>query len=133
MMYKEPPIDAPATLWGSGRINANVINSGVVHVGGPSATGTLMISGNYTQDVSGLLRVEIGGGNPGSQFDVMMVTGQASLDGTLTAELINGFNPPAGSTYTFLTVATRLGDFTNKNLPEDIGIIYNPTDLTFMA
>ena len=39
------------------------------------------------------------------QFDVLAVTGHATLRGTLSLDFINGFAPHAGDTFTFLDVA----------------------------
>ena len=44
--------------------------------------GRLTVNGNYTQNASGTLRIEVAGLAPG-QHDVLVVNGQASLAGTV--------------------------------------------------
>jgi hypothetical protein len=62
-----------------------------VGLGQLDSPGILTIVGDYTQTSGGVLVVEIGGLNPGTDFDQLNITGQATLDGTLTVNLINGF------------------------------------------
>src|SRR5262249_18556961 len=82
---------------GSGTINADVRNAGQVSPGLP--VGILTINGNYTQVSSGDLRIEIGGTNPGSEFDQLKVNGAVVLDGTLGLSFLNGFAPGAADTF----------------------------------
>jgi T5SS/PEP-CTERM-associated repeat protein len=84
------------TLRGDGTIVGNVGNVGVVAPG--NSAGTLHINGNYTQAASGRTQIEISGTAPGSQFDMLDITGQATLDGTLQVSFIDGFSPPTGAT-----------------------------------
>ena len=79
------------TLRGDGQINGNVGNVGVVSPG--TSPGTLHINGNYTQQAGGKTQIEIGGPTPGSQFDMLDITGRATLQGTLQVSLIDGFSP----------------------------------------
>ena len=83
------------TLRGDGQIIGNVSNVGVVAPG--NSPGTLHIDGNYTQ--AGKLQIEIGGTTPGSQFDMLDITGAATLDGTLEVSLIDGFTPSVGDVF----------------------------------
>ena len=48
---------------GTGVVNGNVFNSGIVSPG--TSIGTLTINGNYTQSASGTLRIEVAGASPG--------------------------------------------------------------------
>src|SRR6185503_9030792 len=69
-------VDIPGgTLGGDGTILANVTSSGRVAPGHSAAT--LNIQGNYTQTAAGDLRIELGGITPGTQFDVLTITGSA--------------------------------------------------------
>jgi hypothetical protein len=99
------------TLAGSGMVNADVRNNAEVDVGRASSTGVLTVNGNYTQTAGGVLRVRIGGLTPGTDFDQLNVTGQATLDGTLTVNLINGFVPDSGQSFTVLTFGSGSGVF----------------------
>lgn len=105
------------TLAGTGTVTGNtgqVTNtSGTVAPG--NSPGTLAIAGNYTQGASGTLAIEVDGTTPGTQFDVLTVSGTANLDGTVAVDRDPGFQPANSDTFTFLTTgaprrrsATRL-------------------------
>jgi hypothetical protein len=91
-------------------------NSGQVDPG--ASAGMLTIGSHYTQTASGALNIELGGSDTG-RFDKLVITGTATLAGTLEVTLINGFIPDAGQTFEVMTFASRTGDFTEKNL--DLG------------
>jgi hypothetical protein len=46
-----------------------------------------------------------------------VVTGQANLAGKLQIDLVNGYTPNSGDSFTIITFATRNGDFTMVNIP----------------
>ena len=94
------------------------ISGGQVDPGVPGQTGTLSITGNYTQDASVTLNIRLGGTAAG-QFDQLAVSGVATLGGTLTVTLVNSFSPSAGNSFEFMTFGSRSGtsDFATKNLP----------------
>jgi MBG domain (YGX type) len=104
----------------------NVINSAAISPGFP--LGELDISGNYQQTASGALNIELGGNLPGTNFDLVTVTGGgaggvATLGGTLNVTLTNGFSPAKGAAFTFLTALSRVGAFATFNYPSnDIGM-----------
>jgi hypothetical protein len=122
------------TLAGSGRVNADVRNNAEVEVGGSGATGILTVNGNYTQTAGGVLRVRIGGLTPGADFDQLNITGQATLDGTLTVSLTGGFVPNGGDSFTIMTFGSGSGAFARIDgdgpafTPS-----YDPGDLTLVA
>jgi len=109
-------IDAGGTLAGSGTINGNVQNSGVVSPGTASSTGILTIHGNYTQTASGTLAIRIGGNKPGTQFDQLQVSGSVSLAGTLSVSIINGFVPAVGDHLQVLDYASHSGQFGSETV-----------------
>ena len=104
----------------------NVINFATISPGLP--IGEMDISGNYQQTASGTLNIDVGGYTPATGFDLVTVTaggagGVATLGGTLSITLTNGFFPTNGATFTFLTAASRIGAFTTFNYPSnDIGM-----------
>jgi hypothetical protein len=121
-------------LAGTGVINANVLNNAVLDVGQPGSPGTLTISGDYTQMSGGALVIEIGGPGAGTDFDQLTITGQATLDGTLTVHLINGFVPQSGNSFQVLTFASGSGMF--AALTGDGPLFtpsFDPTDVTLVA
>jgi hypothetical protein len=98
-------------LDGFGTINGNVRNAATVNVGGLLAAGTLTINGDYTQTAAADLLVQIGGPNAGIDYSQLSVSGRATLDGTLTVTLINGFVPNAGDSFEVLTYGSAGGAF----------------------
>jgi hypothetical protein len=122
-------IAAGSTLDGSGTISANVTNAGVINVGGSGTTGLLTINGDFLQTVSGSLNMENGGHKVGSDFDSLVTTGQATLEGTLNVTLINGFNPDPGDRFQVITAAGSSGNFATSHLPQG-GSVATPFDGT---
>lgn len=95
-------------LTGTGTIAGTLTNtSGTVRPG--SSPGTLTISGGFTQGAGGTLEVDIAGTSPGTQFDVLAVSGHAVLDGTVAVQ--GSFDPQLADTFQFLTSGSRSGAF----------------------
>ena len=84
------------TISGSGDLATNVSNDGVVSPG--LSAGSLNVDGDYTQTANGRLAIEIGGLTPASQYDQVVVTGDAVLAGLIDVSLVNGFTPSRRST-----------------------------------
>ncbi|MFO0979550.1 MAG: hypothetical protein U0996_24325, partial [Planctomycetaceae bacterium] len=106
------------TLSGTGTISsASVVNSGTIQPG--SSPGILNITGNYTQGAAGVLNIEVGGTSAVTpDFDQILISGTATLGGTLNVSLINGFVPNKSDNFRFMTFASRSADFTTINLPQ---------------
>jgi uncharacterized repeat protein (TIGR01451 family) len=98
------------TLGGKGTITGTVSNIGGTVLPG-SSPGILRIVGDYTQGPTGTLNIELGGVVSGTQYDLLDVTGAASLSGTLNVSLINGFTPISGTVFRIVNFSTRSGDF----------------------
>ena len=82
-----------ATDGGVGVINGNVANSGTLSPGINSpglATGVLGVNNNFVQTATGVLVIQLA--SPTS-FDQLLVSGTATLAGTLQVDTLNGFNP----------------------------------------
>ncbi|MBI2297123.1 MAG: hypothetical protein HYU76_14055 [Betaproteobacteria bacterium] len=104
------------TLTGAGAVTGNINNAGTVAPG--ASPGTLTINGNYTQGPGGMLAIEIGGTAASTQYDQLLVNGNATLDGTLNATLVNGFVPSGSEAFTVIrTGGTVTGTFATTNLP----------------
>jgi hypothetical protein len=116
-------------LYGSGTIGTGLSNvAGIVEPG--FSAGGITVSGDYTQGLSGMLRVEVGGLVPITEHDQLFVTGAATLDGTLGVEFINGFVPVVGDTFVILTAGSRSGFFyplVFEGLPAHLDLTYNTT------
>ena len=93
-------VNAGGFLGGHGTIGGNLVNNGIV--GQVNSPGTLTVSGNYTQNAGGTLRIGVGGLAP-SQHDVLAVKGHASLAGTLQLIQLGSFSLQPGNQITFLT------------------------------
>jgi hypothetical protein len=121
---------------GAGAIQATVINAATIMPGGPNAAGTLAITGAYTQAAGGTLNLELGGTVSG-QFDLVTVSGRATLDGTLNVSTLAGFALESGQSFKVLTYGSRVGDFAIKNGLTQNGITLMPQlnarDLTLLA
>ena len=111
---------------GTGVVNGNVVNSGTVAPG--ASVGQLTINGNYVQNSSGTLRIEVAGSSPG-QYDVLAVNGHASLAGTLQLVRVGGFNLRVGDQITFLTanngVSGTFGNIENDFLATGSIVVFD--------
>jgi hypothetical protein len=105
-------------LTGTGTINGNLVNGGLVTPGGDGTAGILTVTGSYTQSGSGVLSIDLGGLTAGSEYDQLRVSGGVTLDGMLRVQLINGFQPFPGDTFNILTFFNRIGDFAVDLLPD---------------
>jgi hypothetical protein len=114
-----------ASLEGSGTVvQGDVSGVGLVSPGGSSKVGALTISGNYIQKA--WLETEIEGPGAG-QFDVLHITGAASLRGA--GLLVSPrFWATLGQTFPILTAASLSGTFRNVyGAVIDTGLYYAPT------
>ncbi|MDQ6800978.1 MAG: hypothetical protein M3041_09095 [Acidobacteriota bacterium] len=103
-------------------IPANVSNSATLQFsGGITGTHTLNITGNYAQTGSGTLNVKLNGSTPGTQYDQIIATGTATLNGTLNATL--GFVASVGQTFDIIKDTTTAGDFAATNFTNCCGVV----------
>ena len=100
---------------GTGTVQANLVNAGTVSPG--SSPGTITVNGDYTQEASGTLSIELGGTIPGSEHDQLVVSGAVTLGGTLNVTLINEFSPKLGDSFTIMTYGSISGSFSSASLP----------------
>ncbi|PWU08357.1 MAG: hypothetical protein C5B47_04850 [Verrucomicrobia bacterium] len=118
-------IQSNGALGGIGTLAGNLLNSGSLSPGFNGA-GALTVNGNFIQDSSGKLVIQI---ESNSNFDQLTVRGSAQLNGTLGVQLLNGFTPGNGSEFTILTAAAGItGTFANLDLPQNfpLKVIYDP-------
>ena len=123
-------------LYGNGgNIAAHVSSSGtIVPAQSTKTVGVLKISGAYTQSSHGALDANIAGANAG-QFNVLNVTGTATLGGTLNIGLLNNFVPAIGDSFEILTARQVDGTFatvngTEINDSEHFTVTYNEGNVT---
>ncbi len=106
------------TVQGAGTIVGDLTNSGTFSPG--LSPGTLSVIGDYTQDSAGKLQLEINGTTAGT-YDVLAVSGVATLAGTLKVTLGNGVTLPGNATFDILTGASVSGTFATLDLPQFSG------------
>jgi T5SS/PEP-CTERM-associated repeat protein len=124
------------TLKGIGTVTKSgltmlVENNGTVASG--SSPGTLNIDGNYTQGSAGKLQIELASA---TSHDVLAVTGQATLGGTLEITLLNGYMPAPTDTFNFLSSASRTGTFGNVVVAGNTGtfnVVFTATGVTLSS
>lgn len=105
---------ATLTIQNGAMVDVPIVNQGTLVLGASPGQITLP---SYTQSETGILEIELGGTGP-DDIDRLIVTGAASLAGTLNLSLINGFVPSGGETFDFLSVAGGItGAFDMINLP----------------
>ena len=103
------------SLVGTGTLTTNtLINDSLINPG--NSIGTLNLNGNYTQTTDGILNIELGGTNVG-EFDQLVISNNANLNGTLNISLVNDYIPTIGDSFEIITYGSRLNDFTTPNLP----------------
>lgn len=100
---------------GTGTIQSNLTNAGTVSPG--HSPGTITVNGDYTQEASGTLAIELGGTIPDTEHDQLVVTGAVTLGGTLNVTLINDFSPGLGDSFTIMTFGSISGSFASASLP----------------
>lgn len=128
------PVTVPHanSLGGSGTIDGDVTNLGVISPG--NSPGELDVVGNYTQASDATLSMEIAG-TTGDKFDLVTVTGNASIGGTLDVALLDDFVPSAGDQFTIFTAGSVSGHFVNALDHIDFAggrfdVNYSPTAIT---
>jgi hypothetical protein len=87
-------------LAGTGTIFGGVDNGGNTSPG--FSPGLIAISGDYTQQPSGQLSIELGGAVAGTQYDQVAVSGHVALAGALNLSLVDGFAPVFGQSFTII-------------------------------
>ncbi len=110
-------ISSGETFSGTGTIESNVTNAGTVSPG--NSAGGITVQGDYTQESTGVLEIQLGGTTAGTGYDQLTVTGTVTMGGTLNVSLINNFVPQVGDSFTILPYSTHSGEFSALNLPEE--------------
>lgn len=118
------------TLDGDSYISSNIRNNGVVYPStSPTDPGTLTVSGSYTQEASGLLRISLASDSDFSQLSTVPL-GSLMLNGTLYVDTINGFSPFQGEVFQILNSNNISGTFSFLQLPAlSSGLYWYTNDL----
>ena len=105
---------------------------GLVAPGMPS--GTLSVDGKVAMQAAGTLEIELGGSGS-TDYDRLVVSRTAQLDGTLVVTLIGGFKPAVRDHFDIVAAGGGIrGDFLNFAMPEGYGwrhyAFFDPSDST---
>ncbi len=109
-------------LTGNGTVTGNVTNNGTVAPG--NSAGTLTISGTYAQGAGGTLDIELDGTAAG-QYDVLAVSGTATLNGT-----VNFSGAATSGSFPFLTASSVSGTFAGQTGTLNPTLAYNAGNVT---
>jgi len=120
------------TVTGSGSLNSNLINGGTVSPG--ESPGSITVNGNYIQVVTGTLAIDLGGVIPAIEHDQLIITGTATLSGTLDV-FLESYVPEGSESFIITTYASHTGVFSTVNLPTlpgglDWNLEYGPTEIS---
>ena len=121
---------------GTGTLTFDVTNTGSLTPGSAeSGAGTFTIDGDYVQSGDASLDIELGGTVAGSDYDVLTVTGAATLAGVLKVSLIGDFAPRSGDRFTVANYAAHDGVFSSITNPDGFTFEaeYGATSLTLIA
>ena len=102
----------------AGYISGNLVNSGWLAIGGPFGMGQLTVGGDFVQNATGHIELDI---YDGSQSNQLIVGGTAYLDGTLTVAAPS--NLMEGASFQAITFANAIGNFARYEMPNlDAGL-----------
>ncbi|MDX2186227.1 MAG: autotransporter-associated beta strand repeat-containing protein, partial [Opitutaceae bacterium] len=128
-------IEAGGRLAGTGTIRGNLTNAGTLAPG--ASPGTITINGDLTQGAGATFAVEIASA---TSYDKAVVTGTATLGGTLTVSYLDGFVPSSNQSFKILeaeggiapgsTFATVVAPSAQTSFMRPFSVTYNPKDVT---
>jgi hypothetical protein len=85
----------------------------------------MLPSGDYIQEATGKLEIELGGLIPLTEHDQLSISGTATVDGTVELKAANGFQPKFGDQFVILAASSITGTFSgvtyDGNLPMGYG------------
>jgi hypothetical protein len=130
---------AAGTVRGTGSILAlstatrpKVINRGVIRPGNPIGNLIIRATDGFEQTATGELVITL---SPAGAGSLRLDSTAATLGGTLTVQLADGFSPAVGQTYNAVGFSSRTGEFTTLNLPalgagKRLEVVYGTTGVT---
>jgi hypothetical protein len=105
------------TLTGGGTLVGDVNNTGGTLATGDSP-GTLTITGNYVQGAGGIFQAELAGAaTAGTDYDLLSVSGTATLDGILDIQLFGAYTGNEGDQFDIISSTDVINDFATVNAP----------------
>lgn len=102
--------EASGLIGGTGEVRASVLTSAGTLAPGLSP-GRLNIDADLVLESTSVVAIEVGGVDPGTQFDRLEVDHDTTLAGELRLSVIDGFAATAGQTFEVITFPSVQGDF----------------------
>ena len=124
-------VTAFGVLAGDGLVIGDVFNSGLVSPG--LSPGTLSIVGDYVQESTGTLAIDLDGPPDAPVYDQLQVSATVELDGTLDVKLAAGFTPLPGTEFEILSAMAVSGDFATKLGTAEFLYFVEPTRIFLRA
>ena len=121
------------TLQGSGTITGSVSNNGMLNPGNP--LGVLTITSNYTQTANGALNIVLAGLPAGTNYDRLVVNGNANLAGRFSSSLTTNYNLLVGNQFQVLAAGSLTGVYSSTSVPNGFALSYTNSSvmLTFVG
>ena len=121
------------TLQGAGTITGSVANNGTLNPGNP--LGVLTITSNYTQTANGVLNIVLAGLPAGTNYNRLVVNGNASLAGRFSSSLITNCNLLIGNQFQVLAASSLTGVYSSTSVPNGFALSYTNSSviLTFVG
>jgi hypothetical protein len=121
-------VNGLSSIHGDGTLQGEVYSEGLISPG--ESAGALNLNGDYEQSIDGDLLIELASA---SSFDELLISGTATLAGTLEVTLLDDFEISGEHYLTILTASAVTGDFDTELLPSlpDVmfDVIYNATSV----
>ncbi|MFB3896160.1 MAG: beta strand repeat-containing protein [bacterium] len=118
----------PASIWNINGISTTIYiaNSGTIKF--TSSGITLANTGAFSQTATGKLSIKLGSV---SSYNQIAVTGAATLNGTLEVNLVNGYTPTIGQTFTIITRGSGSGTFSMLTSTSNLSytVTYNTSNI----
>jgi hypothetical protein len=113
---------------------ASSVGSGIYNEGVFAVRGLVTIDGDFFQSAGATLDVRIGGLAAGTDYDQLVVTGLATLGGTLQVKMTNGYRPQPGDAFHPLLWGQSQGAFaTYTGASSLFRFSYDASGLTLVA
>jgi len=90
-----------------------------------NSPGTMTFTGDLISDNGSSIEIEIGGTIPGTDYDQLLISGTALLNGTINLSFINGYTLTPGETIVFIEAAVITGNFATTGVPAGWEIVPN--------
>lgn len=124
---------ADAILGGTTTWQSPLLNSGGLMPGDfVREAGMFTAASGYEQTETGLLDIQLGGDEPGVDYDQLKVFGTAVLDGTLKISAVPGLIPDVESSFTIVEADTVVGTFSAIEVQDglEVDVLYTAGEVT---